>query len=45
MGARPAHEVVEAAREVNADLIVVGSRGLGAISGLLVVPAERAERW
>jgi len=62
VGARPAHEVVEAAREVDADLIVVGSRGLGAISGLLlgsvahrllhiapcpvlVVPAERAERW
>jgi len=62
VGARPAHEVVEAAREVDADLIVVASRGLGAISGLLlgsvahrllhiapcpvlVVPAERAERW
>jgi nucleotide-binding universal stress UspA family protein len=62
VGARPAHEVVEAAREVDADLIVVGSRGLGAIGGLLlgsvahrllhiapcpvlVVPAERAERW
>jgi nucleotide-binding universal stress UspA family protein len=62
VGARPAHEVVEAAQEVDADLIVVGSRGLGAISGLLlgsvahrllhiapcpvlVVPAERAERW
>jgi nucleotide-binding universal stress UspA family protein len=62
VGARPAHEVVEAAREVDADLIVVGSRGLGAISGLLlgsvahrllhiapcpvlVVPAERTERW
>jgi nucleotide-binding universal stress UspA family protein len=62
VGARPAHEVVEAAREVDADLIVVGSRGLGAITGLLlgsvahrllhiapcpvlVVPAERTERW
>ena len=36
VGARPAHEVVEAAREVDADLIVVGSRGLGAIGGLLL---------
>lgn len=62
VGARPAHEVVEAARDVDADLIVVGSRGLGAIGGLLlgsvahrllhiapcpvlVVPAERTERW
>jgi nucleotide-binding universal stress UspA family protein len=36
VGTRPAHEVLEVAREVDADLIVVGSRGLGAISGLLL---------
>src|SRR5947209_6582652 len=36
VGARPAHEVVTAARDVDADLIVVGSRGQGAISGLLL---------
>lgn len=36
VGARPAHEVLEAARETGADLIVVGSRGQGAISGLLL---------
>jgi nucleotide-binding universal stress UspA family protein len=36
VGARPAHEVLKVARDVDADLIVVGSRGLGAISGLLL---------
>jgi nucleotide-binding universal stress UspA family protein len=36
VGARPAHEVLAAAQEVDADLIVVGSRGLGAITGLLL---------
>ncbi len=36
VGARPAHEVLEAARETGADLIVVGSRGLSAIGGLLL---------
>jgi nucleotide-binding universal stress UspA family protein len=36
VGARPAHEVVNVAREADADLIVVGSRGLSAIGGLLL---------
>jgi nucleotide-binding universal stress UspA family protein len=36
VGARPAHEVVEVAREADADLIVVGSRGLSSIGGLLL---------
>jgi nucleotide-binding universal stress UspA family protein len=36
VGTRPAHEVVEVAQEVGADLIVVGSRGLSAIGGLLL---------
>ncbi len=36
VGTRPAHEVVDVAREVGADLIVVGSRGLSAIGGLLL---------
>lgn len=36
VGARPAHEVVEAALQADADLIVVGSRGLSAIGGLLL---------
>jgi nucleotide-binding universal stress UspA family protein len=36
VGVRPAHEVVEVARETGADLIVVGSRGLSAIGGLLL---------
>lgn len=32
----PAHAVVEEAKEVKADLIVMGRRGLGSLSGLLV---------
>jgi nucleotide-binding universal stress UspA family protein len=36
VGARPAHEVVAVARDADADLIVVGSRGLSSISGLLL---------
>jgi len=33
-GARPAHEIAELARTAGADLIVAGTRGLSAISGL-----------
>jgi nucleotide-binding universal stress UspA family protein len=36
VGVRPANEVVKAAKEENADLIVAGSRGHSAISGLLL---------
>ena len=36
VGARPAHEVVTAAKEEGADLIVAGSRGHTAIGGLLL---------
>ena len=36
VGARPAHEVADIARSTDADLIVVGSRGLSSIGGLLV---------
>jgi nucleotide-binding universal stress UspA family protein len=36
VGVRPAHEVVAVAQEAGADLIVVGSRGLSAIGGLLL---------
>jgi nucleotide-binding universal stress UspA family protein len=36
VGVRPAHEIVDVARELGADLIVVGSRGLSAIGGLLL---------
>jgi nucleotide-binding universal stress UspA family protein len=36
VGARPAHEIVTIARDVAADLIVVGSRGHTAIGGLLL---------
>jgi nucleotide-binding universal stress UspA family protein len=36
VGARPAHEVVDIAREKNADLIVVGTRGMTVIAGLLL---------
>jgi nucleotide-binding universal stress UspA family protein len=36
VGVRPAHEVVKTAKEVNADLIVAGTRGRSAISGLLL---------
>jgi nucleotide-binding universal stress UspA family protein len=36
VGARPAHEVAEIARQTGADLIVAGSRGHTAIGGLLL---------
>jgi nucleotide-binding universal stress UspA family protein len=36
VGSRPAHEVANTAREVGADLIVVGTRGRTAIGGLLL---------
>ena len=36
VGVRPAHEVVKAAQEAGADLIVAGSRGHSAIGGLLL---------
>jgi nucleotide-binding universal stress UspA family protein len=36
VGARPANEVVKAASEEGADLIVAGSRGHSAITGLLL---------
>jgi nucleotide-binding universal stress UspA family protein len=36
VGVRPAHEVVRAAKEEKADLIVAGTRGRHAISGLLL---------
>ena len=32
----PAHEIAEVAKEVDAGLIVAGTRGLGMIKGLLV---------
>jgi nucleotide-binding universal stress UspA family protein len=36
VGPQPAHQIANVAREVGADLIVTGTRGHGAISGLLV---------
>jgi nucleotide-binding universal stress UspA family protein len=36
VGTRPAHALVEIARQKNADLIVVGTRGLSVIAGLLL---------
>jgi nucleotide-binding universal stress UspA family protein len=36
VGAKPAHEVVDVVREKDADLIVVGSRGLTALGGLFL---------
>jgi len=36
VGARPAHEIATVAREVNADLIVTGTRGHSPITGLLL---------
>jgi nucleotide-binding universal stress UspA family protein len=36
VGARPAHEIIKKAREVSADLIVVGSHGHSIIGGLLL---------
>ena len=36
VGPQPAHEIADLAREAGADLIVVGTRGHGAISGLML---------
>ena len=36
VGPQPAHEIAELARETEADLIVVGTRGHGAIPGILL---------
>lgn len=36
VGPQPAHEVADVAREVGADLIVVGTRGRGAVLGLVL---------
>jgi nucleotide-binding universal stress UspA family protein len=36
VGPQPAHEIADLAREADADLIVVGSRGHGLIAGLLL---------
>ena len=36
VGARPAHEVVDIARKIDADLIVAGARGHSAVTGLLL---------
>ena len=36
VGPQPAHEIAEIARETGADLIVVGTRGYGAIPGIVL---------
>jgi nucleotide-binding universal stress UspA family protein len=36
IGSQPAHGIADLARDVEADLIVVGTRGHGALSGLLL---------
>jgi len=36
VGPQPAHEIADAARQVRADLIVVGTRGRGAVVGLVL---------
>ncbi len=36
VGPQPAHEIADIAREVGADLIVMGTRGHGPIAGLLL---------
>ena len=36
VGPQPAHEIADLAREAGADLIVVGTRGHGALAGLLL---------
>ena len=38
----PAHAICEVARELDADLIVVGSRGLGPVRGALLGSVSRA---
>lgn len=38
----PAHEIIKEARSAEVDLIVVGSRGLGAIAGALLGSVSRA---
>jgi nucleotide-binding universal stress UspA family protein len=38
----PAHEILEAACRIDADLIVVGSRGRGAIAGAILGSVSRA---
>lgn len=35
-GGNPAHRIVESAKEVHADMIIMGSRGLSDLAGLLV---------
>lgn len=35
-GGSPAHRIVESAKEIHADMIVMGSRGLSDLAGLLV---------
>ncbi len=36
VGPQPAHEIADLAREAGADLIVVGTRGHGAVAGLML---------
>ena len=36
IGPQPAHDIADAAREMGADLIVLGTRGHGAVAGLLL---------
>ncbi len=36
VGPQPAHEIADLARDAQADLIVIGTRGYGAIAGLLL---------
>jgi nucleotide-binding universal stress UspA family protein len=36
IGPQPAHEIADVARELGADLIVLGTRGHGAVAGLLL---------
>jgi nucleotide-binding universal stress UspA family protein len=36
VGPQPAHQIADIARDAGADLIVMGSRGHGAVAGLLL---------